>query len=72
MTANQNIQGMESAFTRLFFSPWETTESSSSLTVKDDEITVADSQEVISAVEDIREYISGDNLRFTVEDVNDN
>jgi hypothetical protein len=72
VTDNLSIPELESALSRFFFSPWETTESSSALRVEQDELSGSDWKQVIEAVEVVRNFDLGENLVLTVEEESHN
>jgi len=72
VTDNLPHSELESALSRFFFSPWETTESSSALIVEQDELSVSDWEEVFNAVEAVRSLDLGENFVLTVEEDSQN
>lgn len=72
MTDNLSLSELESALSRFFFSPWETSESSSALIVEQDELSYSDWEEIFEAVEAVRNFDLGENLVLTVEEGNQN
>jgi hypothetical protein len=72
VTDNLPHSELESALSRFFFSPWETTKSSSDLIVEQDELSVPDWEEVINTVDAVRSLDLGENLILTVEEDSQN
>ena len=72
MTDNLPHSELESALSRFFFSPWETTESSSALIVEQDELSVSDWEGIFKSVEAVRSLDLGENLVLTVEEDSQN